>query len=175
MILFKFFITSWCSFVGGGVTPYIFCTAAVYPLFYAVVNALRCSRWDFWKRSWKWPMHWGRWFAVSTLGCPCWRWMSVPKEWSLWTPSSCWLLCALLHAKILCPIPIFWSDVLEVPQVHKDPSFLPRFPFGWFCLLLRTRYIAVVTYRALKPARNLSTGPPVGTGRLVAPLWRSDF
>ena len=142
-IVFKFSIAPWWSSGGGGGTPYILCTTTEYPSFPAVVTTLLCSQWPWCKRSLNWPMSWGWLFCVSTLLYPCWRWPSVPKGWSLWTPSSRRKLSSILHSQIILPLPTYWSDGLEVLRGHKSSYPLSRFPQGQFWISLCRRLIYV--------------------------------
>ena len=63
---------------GGGVTPYMFCTAAVYPLFLRLLPLF--SALDvIGGKTYRGPMSPDLWFNVSTLGYICWSPPFVPK------------------------------------------------------------------------------------------------
>ena len=99
----------------------------------------------------------------------------VPKGWSLWISSLRQQSSALLITKISCPFTNDQLNRIGVLQGHKDPSFLPHFPRDLFCLSPRRRWKDAVIDQAWKPVQILLTVPPVGTGILVAPPWRSSF
>ena len=115
-------------------------------------------------------MSWGCWFAVSTLGCLCLRWLAVPKGRFLWKSSSCRKISTLLNAQILSPFIISWLNRIGFSRGRMAPSFLPRFTLGQFFLLPRRSWINAGSFGALSTVWNPSTGPLVGKGRLVVPL-----
>ena len=54
-----------------------------------------------------------------------------------------------------------------------DPIISLCFPRGQFCLSPCSRWINAGSFGVWKPIQNPSTSPPVGTWRLVVPLWGS--
>ena len=134
--------------------------------------------WPLWffhnglSRKWSWTrtISWGWWFDISTLGCFSSRWLFLPKWLSLWKSSSRPQSSALLHVRIISLYEIDW-----LKQGHMASSFSPRFSRGQCCLLPRSSWINSGVFGARSPVQNLSTGPPVGTGRQVVPPWQSDF
>ena len=86
------------------------------------------------KISWTLPISWYWWFAVSTLGYLCWRWMSVQKVQYLWTPPSRRQSSSLLRAQILSPFVIAGLNGLGVMRGNLSPSLFPHFHWDRFRL-----------------------------------------
>ena len=117
-------------------------------------------------------MSWGRWFSICTIECICWRWLSVPKGWSLWKPSSRLKKISLLNKWILSTFLISCLNRLGVTWGHMAPLSSLRFPRGWFFIFPPRSWINAGTFGARSPFRNPPTVTPVGTGILVVPPWQ---
>ena len=169
------FIASWWSSGGGGGIPYMFCTAAVYPSFFAVVTALLCSQRDQWKTACSVPTSSDQRSDVSTLRY--WRWNppSAPKGWPLWTPSWNQRLSALLLARIISPFKIVISIRQGVLRGHRASSSSLNSPRGQFRLSPHSLRKGVESWGVRAPVKTLLAGSLVGTGRLVPLPWRSTF
>ena len=174
-IVYILFISSWYSSGGGGGPPYMFCTAAVYPPFPAVVTSNICYLCAQWGKYCSMPMLSGWWFNVSTLCFFCLTLTSMPKGWSFWTPSWSCQSSNLLLARIISPFLIVLSIRPEVPRGFRDPSSLQNFPRGQFRLSPCSPIKGVGAWWMRTPVQTLLASPPVGIGIMVPPSWWSAF